>query len=92
MANIAYADRADDWGRGYGHMTGGGAYGMFGGLMMLAFWGVIIVLIVLAVRWFSGDRPGGSKSSDAMNVLRSRFAKGEIDEEEFLKRKAALED
>ena len=91
-ANIAHADAADDWGRGFGHMTWGGGYGMFGGLMMLAFWGVIIVLIVMAVRWFAGDRPGGGASSDAMDILKSRFAKGELDEDEFRKRKAALED
>ena len=91
-ANIAHADGADDWGRGFGHMTWGGGYGMFGGLMMLAFWGVIIVLIVMAVRWFAGDRPGGGASSDATDILKARFAKGELDEDEFRKRKAALED
>lgn len=91
-ANIAHADGADGWGRGFGHMTWGGGYGMLGGLMMLAFWGVIIVLIVMAVRWFAGGRPGGGASSDAMDILKSRFAKGELDEDEFRKRKAALED
>ena len=75
-------------GDGYGHMWGGG-YGMFGGgLMMLVFWGVIIALIVLAVRWFSEkDQP---KGSNALNILEERFARGEINEDEFTKRKAAL--
>ena len=91
-ANVAHADGANDWGRGFGHMTWGGGYGMFGGLMMLAFWGVVIVLIVMAVRWFAGDRPGVDAASDAMDILKSRFAKGELDEDEFRKRKAALED
>ncbi|MDA5095881.1 SHOCT domain-containing protein [Aliiroseovarius sp. KMU-50] len=91
-AAIAYADPAGDWGAGYGHMGWGGGFGMLGGFMMLVFWGVIIALIVIAVRWFSDNRPGGAKSSNAMDILRSRFAKGEIDEEEFRKRKAALEE
>lgn len=92
VSNVAYADSVDDWGRGFGHMTWGGGYGMFGGLMMLVFWGVILALIVMAVRWFAGDRPGESKSTDAMDILKSRFAKGEIDEDDFRKRKAALKD
>lgn len=90
-ASAASADTVDSWGRGFGHMAWGGGYGMFGGLMMLIFWGVILALIVVAVRWFAGDRPGGNRSTDAMDILRTRFAKGEIDEDEFLKRKAALE-
>ncbi len=65
---------------------------MVGGIMMLIFWGVILALIVMAVRWFANDRPSGRKSTDAMDILNSRFAKGEIDEDEFLKRKAEFED
>ncbi|MDA5095779.1 SHOCT domain-containing protein [Aliiroseovarius sp. KMU-50] len=91
-AAVAYADPAGDWGAGYGHMGWGGGFGMLGGLMMLVFWGVIIALIVIAVRWFADNSSGRSKSSDAMDTLKSRFAKGEIDEDEFRKRKAALED
>jgi putative membrane protein len=34
---------------------------MFGGLMMLIFWGVILALIVMAVRWFTSGRPGGTQ-------------------------------
>lgn len=91
-AAIAYADPSGDWTPGYGHMGWGGGFGMLGGFMMLVFWGIIIALIVIAVRWFTDNNPGRSKSSDAMDILRSRFAKGEIDEEEFRKRKAALEE
>lgn len=71
-------------------MMWGGGYGMFGGLMMLVFWGVIIALIVLAVRWFS-DGGGRTGRRDAMDTLRERFAAGEIDEEEFNRRKRVLE-
>ena len=91
-STIAYADPASDWSRGYGHMGWGAGYGIFGGLMMLVFWGVIIALIVIAVRWLSGDGQGRGKSTEAMDILKSRFARGELDEEEFRKRKAALED
>lgn len=90
-ATVAYADPAVDWGRGYAHMGWGVGHGLLGGFMMLVFWGVIIALIVMAVRWLSGNGQGGGKSSEAMDILKSRFAKGEIDEDEFRKRKVALE-
>lgn len=89
-ASTAFADPGEGWTRGYDHMMWGGGYGFFGGLMMLVFWGAIIFLIVMAVRWLS-DGQKGRRKNDAMDVLRERFAKGEIDEEEFQRRKKALE-
>lgn len=49
-ATVVLADTVADRGPEYGHMNWGGGYGMFGGLMMLVFWGVFIALIVMAVR------------------------------------------
>ena len=60
-SSAAYADSVDGWDRGFGHMAWGGGFGMFGGLMMLIFWGVILALIVMAVRWFTSGRPGGTQ-------------------------------
>ena len=59
-----------DW--GWGHM-------MFGGLMMVVFWGGVIVLVVLAVRWIGGslaDRPSSRKPDRLPSscVLRSWLA------------------
>jgi len=71
-------------------MMWGGGYGMIGGLMMLVFWGLVIFLIVVAVRRFTNGN-SAPKQPDALDVLRDRFAKGEIDEEEFQKRKSTLE-
>ncbi len=75
-------------------MTGWGAgYGLFGGLMMLLFWILIIAGIVLIVRWFFGQEdPQGSLAEEtALDILRKRYACGEIDKEEFkAKRKDIL--
>ena len=69
-----------------------GGYGMFGGLMMILFWGVVIALIVFAVKWFNDSQGGGNRGKrDALEILRERFASGEIDEEEFDRRRKALE-
>ncbi len=88
--SAALADQRSDGPWGYDHMIWGGGYGMFGGLMMLVFWGVVIALIVLAVRWFA-DGKDGNRQQDPMDILKDRFAKGEIDEDEFQRRKSILE-
>lgn len=85
------AAQAGEYRGGYhGHMWGDG-YGFMGFGMMFLFWGIIIVLVVLAVRWFL-DREGASKKqSDALETLRQRLARGEIDVAEFEERRKALE-
>ena len=72
---------------GTGFMDGWGGMA-FGGLMMV-FWFVLLVgLIVLLVRWLGGSsRPAGG---DALETLRHRFARGEIDVAEFDERSRQL--
>lgn len=82
---------------GYGdHMMWGYGGGLIGGLFMLVFWGALIAVIVLAVRWLSdgsgSQRRGGSGSSDALEILRQRLARGEIDPEEYAARRKVLEE
>ena len=79
----------DEWfmpWHGYGHM-------MFGGLMMLAFWVLLIVAVVLVARWLlgtTGHGPGASRTSSALQILEERYARGDIDREEFEERKRHL--
>ena len=61
--------------------------------MMVAFWGAIAWVIVTQIRH------GGSRSApqaiggpDALGVLEGRFARGEIDEDEFQRRRLVLRD
>jgi putative membrane protein len=56
-------------------------------LTMLAFWGLVAWVIVTLVRQ-PADRH--DTRSDAEGLLAERFARGEIDEEEFNKRRATL--
>lgn len=91
-----YPDHHYMWGEGWGwgHM-------IFGSVMMIAFLGGIIVLVVLAVRWLggpghgSGHGPGygsGPGGKAAVDILRERFARGEIDKAEFEERRRVLGD
>jgi len=52
-----------------------------GGIMMVVFWGLIIYLIVWAVKKMSGT--DSHSNSNALDVLKDRYAKGEIDKKEF---------
>ena len=81
-----------------GGMMGWGGYGGYGmgivgGLMMLLFWGLIIVGLVLLVRWL-WDQPrhgAGSGPAEApMDILKRRYARGEISKEEYDRMKQDL--
>lgn len=61
---------------------------LLGGLMMLLFWGGLIVLVVWAVRQF-GDRRGSGE--DPLAVLNRRLAAGEITQEQYEQTRRALQ-
>ena len=66
-----------------------GMWGIGMMLMMLVFWGLVIAAVVLGVRWLvARGREGGGDA--ALDILRQRYARGEIDREEFLARKRDL--
>ncbi|MDX2819130.1 SHOCT domain-containing protein [Streptomyces sp. NPDC006207] len=83
----------------YGHGIGGwGWFAMAVG--MTVFWAVIITLAVLLIRAFARpdppqgpaapNPPQGPAAPAPMQVLADRFARGEIDEEEYRRRLATL--
>ena len=59
-------------------------------MMLVLFWGVVIAGIVLAIRWMvSHGRP--SRPTDAaLDILRQRYARGDITQEEFEAKKRDL--
>jgi len=62
-------------------------------LMMVVFWAAVMTAIVLAVRHLSGGhraQAGGSSSRSAEDVLAERYARGEIDDDEFRRRLTLL--
>ncbi len=67
-------------------MSGWGmGFGFFGWLMMFLFWILIIAAVVLGVRWFidQGKLKGSSVEEPPLDILKKRYASGEIDKEEF---------
>lgn len=84
------------WGWG-----GNGGYGMYGGwgspfawigpVMMVLFWIAIVVAIVFAVRYFVRQAHRTGQDSTAMEILKTRYAKGEISKEEFEEKRQAIQ-
>jgi putative membrane protein len=59
---------------------------------MILFWGLLIAIILFAVRAFTRVPDQGDRSSgpSAEELLAERFARGEIDDEEYRQRLSTL--
>jgi putative membrane protein len=75
----------DDW----GYMHG---FGVFGWLIMIVFWVIVIAAIVLVVRWLMSSPRYESDGTEnkALSILDERYARGEIDREEYEQKRKDL--
>ena len=66
----------------WGVQEGTGWWMLFGGIWMVLFWGAVIALVVWGVRALAGrgDKP---VEEDAYEILRRRYARGEITKGQF---------
>ena len=69
------------WGLGYGGWGGLGSW--MGPLFMLAFWALIITGVVFLVRYLARQSRAGGGQESALEILKRRYAGGEIGKEEF---------
>ena len=81
-------DRPWEWGWGM-HPMMWGAWGIGMALVMFLFWALVIVGVVLAIRWLL-TQGRESRADRALEILRERYARGEIGKEEFEARKRDL--
>ena len=80
-------------------MWDGGWFGMlFGFLMMVAFIALIVAAVVFIIRWLGGSSLGSATPPSAppektpLDILKERYARGEIDKEEFEERRRVLKE
>ena len=60
-------------------------------IFMLAFWAGLIALVVWLIRSRTLDRPAeGQQRPTALEILDERFARGEIDRDEYESRRSVL--
>lgn len=72
------------------HGTWGWGHMMAGGLMMVLFWAAVVALIVLIVRRLSGPARADPPDRSALAILEERFARGEIERDEFEEKRGVL--
>ncbi len=91
LAGPATAQATDDaswWNGGWGHMASGG-------IMMMFVWGGLIVLAIILIRYFlreSDQRAAGQQRQTPIEILEERFARGEVDQQEYEARRRVLGD
>lgn len=84
--------RGYGWGMGPGMMGWGYGMGWFGMILMVAFWIAVIVGIVFLIRWLAVSSRGHKTSLEdsPLEILKRRYARGEINKEEFDQKKKDL--
>jgi len=78
------------WGE-YG-MGWGWGWGVLGIIHMLLWWVLIIVAVVVLVRWLTHGSPGKEtpRENRALEILKERYARGEIGKAEFEEKRRDL--
>ena len=61
-----------------------------GWFMMILWWVTIIAIVIVAVKWLSQQKGQSQKEDSAIEVLKKRYACGEISKEEFAEKKKDL--
>lgn len=59
------------------------SYGYGGGLVMMLFWVAIIIGVIYLVKNFAPNRNLSSQADTPLALVKERYAKGEITDEDF---------
>ena len=81
------------WNMGPG-MMGSWGIGWLGMIFMLVFWALVIIGLIFLIKWLIQTTGSGKDlapyGSRALDVLKERYARGEISKEEFEEKKNDL--
>jgi len=71
----------------YGYTT----FGSFGWIFIILFWILVIIGIISLFKWFASQNNNGQrKEKTALDILNERYAKGEINKDEYDDKKKDL--
>lgn len=89
MGGYPFLKGGDDMMGNFATYGPGSFFGFFGMLVMLIFWILIIVAVIALIRWLIQGQ-GGAHGNRGLDILKERYAKGEINKEEFESKKRDL--
>lgn len=70
----------------------GGGYDVWGLISMFLVMVLLIIGVVLVVRYFAAGSNKPTDKETALDILKQRYAKGEIDKKEFEEKRKDLKD
>ncbi|OGA72168.1 MAG: electron transporter RnfE [Betaproteobacteria bacterium RIFCSPLOWO2_12_FULL_65_14] len=69
-----------------------GGWGMgFGWIFMILFWALVILGILALARWLFSPGGSGGSGRTPLDILKERYARGEIDREQYEQMRRDLE-
>ena len=75
-------------GYGWNNMMGGwGGFGLLGWVSMFFFWGLLILGVIAPFRYLGGLEKTTKNDKTPLEILKERYAKGDIDKKEFEEKK-----
>ena len=91
MSPLSLGEMFPQWGWHTGPGTmGWGMMGWLGPILMVAFWVAVIVGVVLLIRWLVVSSKPPRAEDSALEILKRRYAMGEISKEEYEEKKRDL--
>ena len=76
---------------GWGNMMGwGSGFSIFGWITMIAFWLLLILGVIALIRYLGGSGKRDDEGKSPLDILKERYARGEINKKEFEEKKKEL--